>query len=121
MARCTCKNLCPKISSLTHADAKDTLTRTVAIASRACSALFGPAAIDVSMDACAAVSDDAADAVMSFAWPVAIFIAVPRTSNEVRRPKINALWLRVSSNALRLRKSPSEEVFAELVAEILCA
>jgi len=62
-----------------------------------------------------------ADSVVSCARPVANSIAVPRTSDEVRRPKINALWLRVSSNALRLRKSPSEEVFAELVAEILCA
>ena len=61
-----------------------------------------------------------ANSAESCAWP-AIFIAVPRTSDEVRRPKINALWLRVSSNALRLRKSPSEEVFAELVVEILCA
>ena len=53
---------------------------TDAIASRACSA-----AADVPMDACAAVSDGAADDVMSFARPVASSVAVPRTSDEVRR------------------------------------
>ena len=82
------------------ADAK--LTRTVAIASRACSAVFGPAAIDVSMDAGATVSDDAADAVVSFAWPVANFIAVPRTSDEVRR-------LRADSDVLGVSNLPPSE------------
>ena len=87
-----------------------------------------------------------ADSAVNCTWP-AIFIAVPRTGDEVRRPKMNAIWLRVSSNAFDLlalllracarynnlqsnatmawlsglQKSPSEEVFAELVAEILCA